>query len=185
MVECASSRPCTSIRVPCSPCFFPVLVQHTALALQPRCVSSTGERAARTRLTIATSAASAAVGSRNCSIPRPRVPVADRPPPWCWGRSGGQPLSAVDGTCSVWVGRRVKAPKQGHGQPEPHAGRGERHRRPDERLHESLVSQRLALRCGHPRKTPTQLDGLRAGGGHGGVGSRPYDKVSTESIPIW
>mmetsp|Transcript_764 Transcript_764/g.1903 ORF Transcript_764/g.1903 Transcript_764/m.1903 type:complete len:302 (-) Transcript_764:312-1217(-) len=30
-----------------------------------------------------------------------------------------------------------------------------RHRRPDERLHERLVSQRLALRCGHPRETPT------------------------------
>ena len=55
--------------------------------------------------TIATSAASAAVGSRNCSTPLPRatlprVPVAVPPPPWCWGRSGGQPLSAVDGTCS-------------------------------------------------------------------------------------
>ena len=46
----------TSIRVPCSPCFLPALVQHTALALQPSCVSSTGERDARTRLTCAVSA---------------------------------------------------------------------------------------------------------------------------------
>jgi len=34
-----------------------------------------------------------------CGTPRLRVPAAVPPPPWCWGRSGGQPLSAVDGTC--------------------------------------------------------------------------------------
>ena len=64
-----------------------------------------------------------------------------------------------------------------------HAGEGEGHRRPDERLHQRLVSQRLALRCGHPREAPTQLDGLRAGGGRGGGGGGPHDEVSAERVP--
>eukprot|EP00964_Phaeocystis_antarctica_P107981 scaffold72616_cov54-Phaeocystis_antarctica.AAC.1 len=39
-------------------------------------------------------------GKESAAVVRLRVPAAAPPPPWCRGRSGGQPLRAVDGTCS-------------------------------------------------------------------------------------